>query len=163
MKYLHKKRIFVQISGQFQYENPNEITFMKANDYISSFVNRRGNFYGIEFKAMVDFEPPMTYFTKDYKSKVEYFPKNETYDVTDVSRGVFIDSLKSLGSSLNFSIKLYQRKDGVWGLPKKLPNGKIYTGGMLQNILDGDVHFGNLKSTPFRSIKSLMSYQKQFI
>ena len=132
---------------------------MKAKYFVPSFVNRRGNFYGIQFKAMVDFEPPMTYFTKDYKSKVEYFPKNETYDVTDVSRGLYIDVLKSLGSSLNFSIKLYQRKDGVWGLPKKLPNGKIYTGGMLQNILDGDVQFGNLKSTPFRSIKSLMSYK----
>ena len=132
---------------------------MKAKDFVPSFVNRRGNFYGIQFKAMVDFEPPMTYFTKDYKSKVEYFQKNETYDVTDVSRGLYIDVLKSLGSSLNFSIKLYQRKDGEWGLPKKLSNGTIHTGGMLQNILDGDVHFGNLKSTPFRSIKSLMSYK----
>ena len=48
---------------------------MKAKDFVPSFVNRRGNFYGIQFKAMVDFEPPMTYFTKDYKSKVEYFQK----------------------------------------------------------------------------------------
>ena len=74
---MHKISIYVQFSGQFQYENTNEITFMNAKDFIHSFVNRRGNFYGIQFKAMVDFEPPMTYFTKDYKSKVEThkFPK----------------------------------------------------------------------------------------
>ena len=116
---------------------------MKAKDFIPSFVNRRGNFYGIQLKGMVDFEPPMTDFTKDYKSKVKYFPNNETYDVTDVSIGVFIDALKSLESTLNFSTRLYQRKDGAWGLPKKLPNGTIHTGGILQNILDGDVNFGN--------------------
>ena len=147
--YLEKiPKPFFKFPGQFQYENANDIKFIKAKDFVPSFVNRRGNFYGIQFKAMVDFEPPMTYFTKDYKSKVEYFPKNETYDVTDVSRGLYIDVLKSLGSYLNFSIKLYQRKDGEWGLPKKLPNGTIHTGGMLQNILDGSANFGNFHILP---------------
>ena len=81
---------------------------MKAKDYVPSFVNRRGNFYGIQFKAMVDFEPPMTYFTKDYKSKVEYFQKNETYDVTDVSRGLYIDKgAKVTRSSRSYALPLF--------------------------------------------------------
>ena len=50
-----------------------------------------------------------------------------------------IDTLNHLEKSLNFSTKLYKRKDGKWGVPITLPNGTIILNGMLKSITESHV------------------------
>ena len=102
------------------------LSFIKTKDYISSMIKRRGNFYGVELSGMYDIEYRyINMYPKDFETKVKYFPNNETYDMTEVASGVYIDVLHSVERILNFSTKLYKRKDGKWGVPKKLDNGTV--------------------------------------
>ena len=72
--------------GQF-YKNENVITFEPSNDYNPSIIKRRGNFHGIQFNAMIENEVPFVNFPKDFASKVPYFAKNQTYDMTAIAKG----------------------------------------------------------------------------
>ena len=48
--------------------------------------------------------------------------------MTNIVDGIYIDMLNSMEKVLNFSTKLYKRKDGQWTPPKTLPNGTIILG-----------------------------------
>ena len=110
-------------------------------DYIPLFTKRRGNFHGILLNGMVEYEPPMTYFPDDFANKAEFFSENQTYDMTEVVDGYFIDSLHSIERVYNFSTKLYKRRDGGWGMPQKLVYGGYRPTGMLQNLYEGSAEF----------------------
>ena len=90
---------------------------------------------------MVEYEPPMTYFPDDFASKAEFFSQNQTYDMTSVVDGYFIDSLHSIERVYNFSTKLYKRRDGGWGMPQKLIYGGFRPTGMLHNLWEGSAEF----------------------
>ena len=96
------------------------VKFIGANDFKTSFVKRRGNFHGIELNGMVELEPPMVYYPNDFTNKAKFFSNNDTYDMTNVVSGYFIDILHSLEKHYNFTTKLFKRKDGQWGMPKTL-------------------------------------------
>ena len=86
---------------------------------------------------MVDDSPPwIDVFPKDFHSKAKYFSENETYDMTDIASGIYIDVLKYAEKTFNFTTKLYLRKDGNWGIPKKSSNGTIVLNGMLQSLVE---------------------------
>ena len=72
--------------GQF-FKNENGITFEASSDYHPSIIKRRGNFHGIQFNAMIENEVPFISFPKDFASKVPYFAKNQTYDMTAIAKG----------------------------------------------------------------------------
>ena len=113
--------------GQFG----NDFQFIPRSNFVHSFTERRGNFQGLHLKAMIELEPPNTKFPIDFKSKVQYFPENDTYDMTDVVSGYFIDTLDSLKETFNFSMSYYKRGDGAFGVPYQLSNGTtIYPGQM---------------------------------
>ena len=124
---------FTRYLGQFL-----EDKMIFEDNIPSSMVSRRGNFYGIQLKAMVEREVPMINFEI---SKAIYFPNNDTYDVTDIVSGYFIDILHSLEERFNFTTKLYKRKDNKWGYPKTLPNGTVVLDGMLKNLAEGSADF----------------------
>ena len=118
--------------GQFirSQENNNEhvkIQFIESeNNFESSMFKRRGsNFHGIQFKCMVELEPPMTYIPKDFAKTAQYFPNNDTYDLTGMVEGYFMKMLHQMENEHNFTTKLYKRRDGSWGWPTKLSNGSI--------------------------------------
>ena len=71
-----------------------------------------------------------------------FFLNNQTYDVTNITTGIYIDVLHSLENIYNFTTCLYKRKDSGWGSPKMLPNGTVVGTGMIENILDGSADFG---------------------
>ena len=111
--------------GQFG----DDFQFIPRSNFVHSFTERRGNFQGLHLKAMIELEPPNTKFPVDFKSKVQYFPENDTYDMTDVVSGYFIDTLNSLKETFNFSMIYYKRGDGAFGVPYQLSNGTtIYPG-----------------------------------
>ena len=120
-----------------------QIRFIKSeNNYDLSMIRRRGsNFHGIQFKCMVELEPPMTYIPKDFVKTAQYFPNNDTYDLTGMVEGYFMKMLRQMEKTHNFTTKLYKRKDGSWGWPTKLPNGTIVLSGMIKDLWEGTADF----------------------
>ena len=102
----------------------------------SQFVERRGNFHGIQLKAMVCREQFLLDYPENVEAYATYFPNNETFDMTDTAYGICPDILHSIENAYNFTTKLYLRKDRVWGLPKILPNGTEVINGMIQSIAE---------------------------
>ena len=124
--------------GQFHQANKKFALFSPADDFIDSFVDRRGDFHGIQLIGMVEAQPQTIIIPDNFLSQSYYFAENETYDVTSIVSGSYINSLNHLKKSLNFSIKLYKRKDGEWGMPKLLPNGSIILNGMIKSITENN-------------------------
>ena len=126
----------IQIIGDNSTSSIEKPIFVKSDKYISSVEKRRTNFQGIQLHGMVADQRPSINFPKDFTSKVNYFSKNQTYDMTNVVDGVYINVLHSLESLLNFSTKLYLRKDEKWGIPKVLQNGTVMLDGMIKSIVE---------------------------
>ncbi len=95
-------------------------------------VDRRSNFHGQLIVGMTtDFVGLLT-LRDGYKTGAVFHASNETYDVTDWAEGLYFDILQTTAGHLNFTYKLYRRKDDVWG---NVINNK--TTGMLSNVVDG--------------------------
>ena len=126
--------------GQFQIQD--KVIFIDSN-FIPSLIKRRGNFHGVQLNAVTEQLLSLAEVPIDYESKVNYFPNNQTYDVTNIIEGSTIDLLHSLEKFFNFSTRIYKRKDGKWGSSTKLENGTyVPTTGMLENLYDGTADFG---------------------
>ena len=123
--------------GQFYHTVKPIFSFSPADNFIGSIIQRRNNFHGLQLIGMIDYDPPYVIFPNNYLDKVSYFPENEMYDVTKISSGIYIDVLKNLESTINFTTKLYKRKDGIWGMPQTLPNGTVQLNGILQSVVEG--------------------------
>ena len=101
-----------------------------------NFVKRRQNFHGTQIIAL----------TGEYTNCIEienlqnapYFPANETYDVTGLVKGPYFDVWTILQNKLNFTTKIYSRKDKKWGVPIKHQNGTISVpDGTIKDVMDG--------------------------
>ena len=122
--------------GQFQNVSKN-YEFVPAADFYDSIVERRGDFHGLQLIGMSEKDPPQLDFPDNFTDNASYFPNNGTYDVTQFVNGSYIDILNHLEKSLNFSTKLYKRKDGVWGMPQEMSNGSVLLNGILQSTAEG--------------------------
>ena len=122
--------------GQFHQTSKKSASFSPADGFIDSFVDRRSNFYGIQLIGMTELWGTQIILPNNFKDQANFFPINETYDVTDIVSGSYVDVLKQLEKFLNFSTKIYKRKDGVWGMPKTLSNGTITLDGMLKLLVE---------------------------
>ena len=125
--------------GQFKEINKSSALFSPSDDFIDSFVERRNDFHGIQLIGMTEKWLSYIKIPDEFADQSNYFPENETYDVTNIVSGSYIDALKHLEKSLNFSTKLYKRKDGLWGMPKIFSNGTIILNGMMKSIVESHV------------------------
>ena len=126
----------VNITRYLGHFEENGQDFIPAKNIRKSVIERRGNFHGIELKCMVNDFPPLINFPVDFMSHVPYHSNNQTYDLTNVATGAYINVLHSLEKKYNFSTKFYHRKDGKWG-SSILANGTIGAEGMLLNLVEG--------------------------
>ena len=134
VNYVHVIRYLGKIHENGKHLNAE---FVPADDYIDSFEERRGDFHGLQIIGMVEDNPPSIYnFPDNFEDKVHYFPENDTYDLTDIARGSYIELLHYLEKKYNFSTKLYKRKDGKWGSSMNV-NGSVHFTGMLQSLMNG--------------------------
>ena len=153
--------------GQFKTHANNVsdyIDFDRSKTYKSSMEERRGNFQGIHLKGMTDYEAPAIDFPEDLDSVTKFFPNNDTYEMSyDIISGIYIELLYSIEKSLNFSTKLYKRKDGRWGTPKILHNGTVVIEGMVKSLYEGsvDIIWTSLYMTLARA-KYIGKQQKKF-
>jgi thiamine transporter ThiT len=78
-------------------------------------------------------------FTVQILLLAPYFRGNKTYEVTGLAHGLYAEVLSIMETELNFTTKLYQRQDGVWGLATIDKNtGKLNTSGMLTDLMSGN-------------------------
>ena len=85
---------------------------------------------------------PQVDYPDDFHQVAPYFSNNETYEMTNLVHGVYIDVLHALEHKFNFTTKLYMRKDKKWGIPSIFSNGTVVIPpGILQHLDDGSAEF----------------------
>jgi hypothetical protein len=77
-----------------------------TGDFLMPLSIRRSNFQGIQLIAMTEKEASNGRLPDNFEDTSTYFKNNDTYDVTNIVTGLYIDVLKMLEESLNFSTKL---------------------------------------------------------
>ena len=97
-----------------------------------SFEERRSNFHGYEIKIMAQ-TSRLTYDLNHAILDV----KSQTYDVTNLTKGIELDFLMDMQNYLNFTTTLHQRQDGKWGPTTILENGTIVTAGIVESVTSG--------------------------
>ena len=101
-----------------------------------NFLKRRHNFYGSNLIAFVG--DVGNYITIENLKSAPYFPSNGTYDVTGLVQGPIFNVWMTLQNELNFTTKMYTRKDKKWGVPIQHPNGSISVpDGTIKDVMDG--------------------------
>ena len=111
--------------GHFEVNDlEDKVDFIANKKFPLSMIERRDDFQGVTFIGMTDLEGPWVIIPDDFEIKATFFPGNQTYDVTGIVSGVYIDILHSVEALLNFTTKLYLRKDRKWGIPSKLEVSK---------------------------------------
>ena len=99
------------------------------------FLKRRMNFYGSTIIASTEDE--QTTIVLKNLDKAPFSPANQTYDVTNFVSGSFFDVWKKLEEKLNFTTKMYKRKDGKWGVPTLLSNGSLVVpSGIVKDVMN---------------------------
>ena len=129
-----------RILGHLDTDN-NSIGYQAVKN-LDSFTERRSNFMGKELDAMTDQQAPFLVIDKEKEMKQleKGWIGSEGNQVRDVSNetmsGYFYTVLKCLEKRLNFTAKLWMRKDGNFGRP--------YNGtwnGMIGNIVRAEADF----------------------
>ena len=101
-----------------------------------NFMKRRHNFHGSKLIALVG--EVENYLTIDNLQNAQYFPSNDTYDVTGLIQGSICNIWMTLQNELNFTTKMYARKDRKWGVPTQHQNGSISVpDGTIKDIMVG--------------------------
>ncbi len=94
---------------------------------------RRNDFMGQYMTIMTDADPPSIFLDKDLLNKSVFHLENQTYDVTSLVEGLYHKYLLDLSTRMNFTYRLFRRKDGMWGTVK---DNKTY--GMLNDLSEGN-------------------------
>ena len=101
-----------------------------------NFLKRRQNFHGTQLIALAG--EYRNYIKVENLKNAPYFPSNETYDVTNFVHGSMFDIWMILQKNLNFTTKIYTRKDDKWGVPIQHPNGSISVpDGIIKDAMEG--------------------------
>ena len=103
------------------------------------FLKRRFDFHGKQLKVMTEEYKPTVALDTNYKNLAPYFPENETYLVNGFISGIHYDILIALQNQLNFTTRIYKRKDGIWGFVQKHTNETYTASGMV-----GDLFYRNV-------------------
>lgn len=123
-----------------------------------NFIERRMNFYGIHFKALVEQDGIWAKIEDKFSTEAPFFSNNQTWDISDYVSGVVMNVLDEMKLKHNFTVRYYLRKDRKWGNVIQLANGTVQESGMV-----GDIYFDRadiIACTPsFRLVRiSILDY-----
>ena len=120
--------------------------FQWEKDIMPNFVRRRSNFEGVTLKVMTEFEGNSINADISYQTNAPYFPENETYLLNGFTYGIYQDLLDTLQDHLNFSAKIFKRKDGQWGNVFPQSDGTFVTVGFIGDLFlkKADFAVGNV-------------------
>ena len=99
-----------------------------------SFEERRSNLHGYKTKIMTDEWPPRSTFNS---KPATLDVKSQTYDVTNLTKGIEYDLLMDMQNYMNFTTTIHKRQDGQWGPTTILENGTIFTAGIVESVTSG--------------------------
>ena len=146
---------------QFHEENKGkqDLLIFLASDYSPFVDKRRRNFYGLQIKVAALADDLGISDPEDLSNQAMFFPKNDTYDITNlvtISENKhyyynYLLYLKWMETKLNFTAKIFLRKDMKIGYPKVLSNGSIILGeGAFRDMFEGSVNLicGSLHMLP---------------
>ena len=91
-----------------------------------SLLERRNDFRGYHLIAMAETYFPFFYFNLSLAS---YEKNSQTFDVTNVAKGMFYDMFLIMQEKLNFTATIKKRKDSIWGSTTLLANGTMASSG----------------------------------
>ena len=151
--------------GQFQEENKrkDDLFFLLSIDYSPFMEKRRRNFYGLQINVATTKHALGISDPADFSNQVIFFPNNNTYDVTklvNISENKknyhynYLLYLKWMETKLNFTAKIFLRKDMKLGSPKVLSNGSfILSEGIFRDMYEGSVEIlsDGIKMLPERA------------
>ena len=101
-----------------------------------NFMKRRQKFHGSKLIALAG--TCGIHMKIENLKNAQYFPSNETYDVTDFVQGPIFDIWTTLQTNLNFTTRIYSRKDDKMGVPIQHPNGSTSVpDGTIKDIMNG--------------------------
>ena len=104
------------------------------------FIKRRQNFFGLQVSAMTH-DYPAFIEIKDIE-KAPFYASNQTYDVTNHMFGSTYDIWMLLQENLNFTTRIFRRKNLDWGVPILYPNGSIVVPkGIIRDMATGQADF----------------------
>ena len=134
-KYIVNNQIIVQQLGHFVNDS-----YVPNTSADQKFFRRRQDFHGFKMVAMTE-EEGTAIVVKNLENAT-YFPSNQTHDVTNSIQGSLFDIWKNLETMLNFTTKIYKRKENNnWGVPIQSPNGTIeLSEGMVKDVWSGKAH-----------------------
>ena len=112
----------------------NESWFQWDKDVNPNFIQRRSNFQGVSLKAMTEFRGNLINANTSFLTDAPYFPENETYLLNGFTYGIYHDVLNVLQDHLNFSTRLFKRKDGAWGMVYPQDDGTFRTVGFIGDL-----------------------------
>ena len=138
--------------GQFQATNNRNkevVKFVPSLDYNSNMENRRCDFYGLQMTGAVSW---MLEDPGNYSNVVQFFPNNNTYDITKLANNpkyygkfwsmIELKILNLMESKFNFTSQIFLRKDRKLGSPYISSNGSTIIGkGVFYNLVEGSIEF----------------------
>ena len=99
-----------------------------------SLLERRNDFRGYHLIAMAETYFPFFYFNLSLAS---YEENSQTFDVTNVAKGMFYDMFLLMQENLNFTATIKKRKDSKWGPTTLLANGTVLPSGIVKSVTSG--------------------------
>ena len=135
----------IKYLGLFQENEKSTTKFLPSKNFNPSLVHRRQNFHGLLIKGI---SGTLVEDLSNYATNVKYYPNNDTYDITNLMitdpdifwSPTMIPVLQTIQSQLNFTFKMFARKDQKLGSPKLLSNGSIsLDDGMFKDLKDGEI------------------------
>ena len=132
-RYLINEDIILQKLGNYS----NSI-FVPQQNVEQNFFKRRKNFHGSNLIVLTEPYYGIDFDMQEVAKNADYFPSNDTYDVTKYVKGPGYEILKNLETSLNFTTTSYRRRSGGWGTPIIFPNGSVdLEEGMVKDLIFG--------------------------
>ena len=129
--------------GHFQQRNSRFSPYFQQRNMLGSYVfvsksqksliKRRSDFMGQQLIGMTEHEGPSIYLEPKFQETATFYAGNQTYDVTNqVRKGMYYELFLDLEKELNFTYRLFKRKDGIFGsVVDNKPTGS------LSNLADG--------------------------
>ncbi len=128
----------VHYLGAYRPINDKKVSFLPNKQYSSKFEVRRSDFMGSHIRAVAEREVQFLRIEDGYQKN--YFPKNDTYDVTDfyfTMDGFYNDAMATMKKTLNFTLSIYKRGDETWGVRNVDENGTVTFSGMVGDLVYG--------------------------
>ena len=137
---------FYSINGLVKIEKLSKMSkdgaFMK--DLRAPFVRRRSNFHGSRLLVLTNKQSPHVHLIRENEPNVVNLETTASGDLLEeidpeILGGTHPDALRQLQEDLNFTTRIFMRRDRDWGLLINHENGSTQWSGMVSSLVKGEI------------------------